>query len=116
MFEPRTDPLKHLLQQFPCIALLRISKGMAANYRIKRRKEKTVSDARSTATSPAAPHPVLDLYQESYSYDGFERVSAVAHSIDAQSYTTNYQDIEVGQRSRKVAFTLITTAMGARGS
>ena len=40
-----TDRLKQLLPHFAGIPLLRINKGMAADYRIKRHKEKPVSDA-----------------------------------------------------------------------
>src|SRR6202007_3287858 len=40
-----TDRLGHLLPYFADIPLLRLNKGMAADYRIRRHKEKTVSDA-----------------------------------------------------------------------
>ena len=40
-----TDRLTHLLPYFADIALLRLNKGMAADYRMKRHREKTVSDA-----------------------------------------------------------------------
>jgi integrase len=40
-----TDRLGHLLPYFADIPLLRLNKGMAADYRIKRHQEKTVSDA-----------------------------------------------------------------------
>lgn len=40
-----TDRLNHLLPYFANIPLLRLNKGMAADYRIKRHQEKTVSDA-----------------------------------------------------------------------
>jgi integrase len=39
------DRLKNLLPYFADIPLLRMNKGMTADYRIKRHKEKTVSDA-----------------------------------------------------------------------
>ena len=40
-----TDRLKNLLPYFADVPLLRLNKGMAADYRIKRHQEKTVSDA-----------------------------------------------------------------------
>jgi integrase len=40
-----TDRLGHLLPYFADTPLLRLNKGMAADYRIKRHQEKTVSDA-----------------------------------------------------------------------
>lgn len=40
-----TDRLKNLLPHFADVPLLRLNKGMAADYRIKRHQEKTVSDA-----------------------------------------------------------------------
>jgi integrase len=39
------DRLKHLLPYFAEIPVLRFNRGMAADYRIRRHKEKTVSDA-----------------------------------------------------------------------
>ncbi len=40
-----TDRLNNLLPYFADVPLLRLNKGMAADYRIQRHKEKTVSDA-----------------------------------------------------------------------
>ncbi|MBI3651684.1 MAG: RHS repeat protein, partial [Acidobacteria bacterium] len=39
-------------------------------------------------------------YQESYSYEGFNRMSAVTHTIDSKTYTTNYGYNQISQRNQ----------------
>ncbi len=41
------------------------------------------------------------IYRESYSYDGLNRVSAIAHRIDSRTYTNNFQYNQINQPTQE---------------
>ncbi len=41
------------------------------------------------------------VYRESYSYDGLNRVSAIAHRIDSRTYTNNFQYNQINQPTQE---------------